>query len=110
MAEVVVGHPWACGEAEAGAEEDLADAVGVRRGGGVDGLAVHRFPEGARLDSGGVEGGAHGLDVGVWLAVGGGRCRSVGHSRGAADGAREDCGVCLVLPLDFDGGVDCDGA
>ncbi len=110
VAEVVVGHPRAGGEAEAGAEEGLADAVGVRRGGGVDGLAVHRFPEGSRLDACGVEGGAHCLDVCVWLAVGGGRCGGVGHSRCTADGAREYCGVCLVLPPDPEGGVDCYGA
>ncbi len=88
--------------------EDLADAVGVRRGGGgVDGLAVHRFPEGrASISAASRLCCACGLDVGVWLAVGGGPMPQRSHfpRRRRRRRAREDCGVCLVLPLDFDGG------
>ena len=67
--------------------------LGVRRGGsGVDGLAVHRFPEGGVPRCRLRRGRSAWPDVGVGLAVGGGRCGGVGDSRGTADGAGEHFG------------------
>ena len=94
-----VGHPRAGGEAKAYAEETLAHAVGVARGVLVDGLAVHRLPQGARLDAGGVEGEAHGLDVGVGLEVGVGRLAGMGHTCGTAHGAGDDFGIGSSWPF-----------
>ena len=72
VVDMVVCHPRACRKADADFEEGFGYAVDVGRGVFVDGLAVHRFPQGARLDAGRVEGHAQGLDVVVGLAVGGG--------------------------------------
>ena len=65
----------------------------------INGLAVHRLPQGARLDAGGVEGEEHGLDVGVGLEVGVGRLAGMGHTCGTAHGAGDNFGIGLLLAL-----------
>ena len=70
VAHIVVGDPRTGRQTDAYLEKIFRHAVDVSRIGGVDGLAVHRFPEGTGLDVGLVEGHAECLDVGVGLAVG----------------------------------------
>ena len=91
-------------------EEVLADAVEVGGVGAVDGLAVHGLPQGARLDIKAVETDAHGLYIGVGLAVGGGGACLVDDSGGSSHGAADDALVGLVLSLDVEVGREGDGA
>lgn len=81
-------------------EEVLADAVDVGGVVAVDGLAVHGFPQGARLDIEGVEAHAHGFYVGIGLAVGGGGACLVDDASGSSHGTGDDALVCLLLSLD----------
>lgn len=55
VADVGVGDPGAGREADAGGEEGFAHAVGVGGVAAVDGLLVHRLPEGAAFDVGRVQ-------------------------------------------------------
>lgn len=110
VADVFVGDPGTGGEADADFEERFADAVDV---GGivlVDGLLVHRLPEGAGFDAGLVERHAQGLDVGVRLAVGVGGRRGVGHAGGASDRTGDHLGIGAFLSAHFPVRVDGGGA
>lgn len=77
VADVGVGNPRTSREADADFEEGFRDAVDVGGGVAIDGLFVHRFPQGARFDAGCVESHAECLDVVVGLAVGRGTLRRV---------------------------------
>ena len=61
VADVGIGDPGAGGEADAGFEEGLADAVGVGGGVAVDGLLVHGLPQRTQLDADDVQGPSHSL-------------------------------------------------
>lgn len=61
VADMIVGDPWAGGEADAGFEEGLADAIGVGGGVAVDGLLVHGLPQRTQLDADDVQGPSHSL-------------------------------------------------
>lgn len=67
---MVVGYPGTGGETDADFEKGLADAVDVGGIVAVDGLLVHRFPQGTRFNVCGVESHTHCLYVVVGLAVG----------------------------------------
>ena len=61
VADVGIGDPGAGGEADAGFEEGLADAIGVGGGVAVDGLLVHGLPQRTQLDADDVQGPSHSL-------------------------------------------------
>lgn len=61
VADVGIGDPGAGGEADAGFEEGLADAIGVGGGVAVDGLLVHGLPQRTQLDADDVHGPSHSL-------------------------------------------------
>ena len=62
VVDVGVGNPGTCGEADADFEEGFRDAVDVGWCVFVDGLFVHRLPQRARFDAGGVKRQAQCLD------------------------------------------------
>ena len=106
VADVFVGDPGTGGEADADFEERFADAVDV---GGivlVDGLLVHRLPEGARLDVCGIESHAHCLYVIVGLTVGDCRRGGVGYARSSTNSSGDDLLVGVLLSFDFQFGVE----
>ena len=72
VANVVISHVGAGGEADADFEEGLADAVDVGRSVFVDGLLVHWLPKRTGLDVGLIEIDAQSLYIFVGLTVGGG--------------------------------------
>ena len=106
VADVFVGDPGTGGEADADFEERFADAVDV---GGivlVDGLLVHRLPEGARLDVCGIESHAHCLYVIAGLTVGDCRRGGVGYARSSINSSGDDLLVGVLLSFDFQFGVE----
>lgn len=96
-----VGDPGTGGQADAGGEEGLADAVDIGWAVAIDRLTVHGFPQRTALDVCSVEGHAKGFHVVVGLAVGDGTAGSVCDACRTAYGARYNLAVGQFFILNF---------
>lgn len=96
-----VGDPGTGGQADAGGEERLADAVDIGGTVAIDRLTVHGFPQRTALDVCGVESHTKGFHVVVGLAVGDGTAGSVCDACGTAYGARYNLAVGQSFILNF---------